>query len=100
MDKAIERMKVEAGNLGANGVLLQGVSDQQTGSIGTGVGSSSYGPSSATGVGVGGSFGLTNKATSGLAIYVPPDAIQPEAMQHPPTQPAPVPPPPVPPPHG
>ena len=65
MDKAIERMKAEAGKLGANGVLLQGVSDQQTGSIGTGVGSSSYGPSSATGVGVGGSFGLTNKATLG-----------------------------------
>src|SRR5579863_7900022 len=39
MDKAIERMKAEAGKLGANGVLLQGVSDQQTGSIGTGVGS-------------------------------------------------------------
>jgi len=82
-------------------VLLQGVSDQQTGSIGLGLGSSSYGPSSATGVGVGGSSGLTNKATSGLAIYVPPDAIQPEAMQHPPSGPAPVPPPPpVPPPQG
>jgi hypothetical protein len=101
MDKAIERMKIEAGKLGANGVLLQGVSDQQTGSIGIGLGGSSYGPSSASGVGVGGSSGLTNKATSGLAIYVPPDAIQPEEMQHPPPQPAPVPPPPpVPPPHG
>ena len=99
MDKAIERMKAEAGKLGANGVLLQGVSDQQTGSIGTGVGSSSYGPSSATGVGVGGSFGLTNKATSGLAIYVPPDAIQPENMPHAPMPAPAVPPPqPVPPP--
>jgi hypothetical protein len=71
MDKAIERMKTEAAKLGANGILLQGVQDQQSGSIGTGVGSTSYGGNSATGVGVGGSFGLYNKATQGLAIYVP-----------------------------
>ena len=45
--------------------------DQQSGSIGTGVGSSSYGPGSATGVGVGGSFGIYNKATHGIAIFVP-----------------------------
>jgi hypothetical protein len=71
MDKAIERMKNEAAKLGANGVLLQGVQDQQSGSIGTGVGNTSYGGNSAVGVGVGGSFGLYNKATQGLAIYVP-----------------------------
>ena len=52
-------------------MLLQGVQDQQTGSIGTGVGSSSYGPGSATGVGVGGSFAISNKAAHGVAIYVP-----------------------------
>ena len=71
MDKAIARLKEEAAKLGANGVLLQGVQDQQTGSIGTGVGSSSYGPGSATGVGVGGSFAISNKAAHGVAIYVP-----------------------------
>lgn len=71
MDKAMARLKEEAAKLGANGVLLQGVQDQQTGSIGTGVGSSSYGPGSSTGVGVGGSFGITNKAVHGIAIYVP-----------------------------
>jgi hypothetical protein len=71
MDKAIERMKKEAAALGANGILLQGVQDQQTGSIGTGVGNTSYGSNSSVGVGVGGSFGLYNKATQGLAIYVP-----------------------------
>ena len=71
MDKAIARMKEEAAKLGANGVLLQGVQDQQSGSIGTGVGSSSYGPGSSTGVGVGGSFGIYNKATHGIAIFVP-----------------------------
>jgi hypothetical protein len=72
MDKAIERMKHEAAKLGANGILLQGVEDRQSGSIGTGVGSSSYSGNGSTGVGVGGSFGLYSKATHGLAIYVPP----------------------------
>jgi len=72
MDKAMARLKEEAAKLGANGVLLQGVQDQQSGSIGTGVGSSSYGPGSSTGVGVGGSFGIYNKAAHGIAIFVPP----------------------------
>jgi hypothetical protein len=71
MDKAIARMKEEAAKLGANGILLQGVQDQQSGSIGTGVGSSSYGGGSSTGVGVGGSFGVYNKAAHGIAIFVP-----------------------------
>ncbi|MBV8876777.1 MAG: hypothetical protein JO158_03640, partial [Gammaproteobacteria bacterium] len=71
MDKAIARLKEEAAKLGANGVLLQGVQDQQTGSVGTGVGSSSYGPGSSTGVGLGGSFAISNKAAKGIAIYVP-----------------------------
>ena len=71
MDKAIARMKEEAAKLGANGVLLQGVQDQQSGSIGTGMGSSSYGAGSSTGVGVGGSFGIYNKAAHGIAIFVP-----------------------------
>ncbi len=71
MDKAIARLKEEAAKLGANGVLLQGVQDQQSGAIGTGVGSSSYGPGSSTGVGVGGSFGIYNKAVQGVAIFVP-----------------------------
>ena len=72
MDKAIARLKQEAARLGANGILLESVQDKQSGSIGTGVGSSSYGGNTATGVGVGGSFGIYNKAVSGLAIYVPP----------------------------
>jgi hypothetical protein len=71
MDKAIARLKEEAAKLGANGILLQGVQNQQSGSIGTGVGSSSYGSRSSTGVGVGGSFGIYNKAAHGIAIFVP-----------------------------
>jgi hypothetical protein len=72
MDKAVERLKAEAARLGANGVLLQGVQDTQSGSIGAGGGGASYGPNSASGVGVGGSFAITSKLVQGLAIYVPP----------------------------
>lgn len=77
MDKALARMKEEAAKLGANGILLQGVQDQPSGSIGLGGGGSSYGPSSSSGVGVGGSMGLYNKAATGLAIYVPPGQLAP-----------------------
>jgi len=84
MDKAIARLKVEAAKLGANGVILQGVADQQSGSIGAGGGNTSYGPSSSVGVGVGGSFGIYNKAVTGLAIYVPPGAQPPPPAQWPP----------------
>jgi hypothetical protein len=103
MDKALERMKAEAAKLGANGILLQGVSDAQTGSIGTGVGSSSYGPHSSVGGSVGGSFALTSKVTQGLAIYVPEDQGAPAAAPFPLMAPPPPPPPgtaaPAPPPH-
>ena len=69
-EKAIERLKQEAAKLGANGILLQGVEKIQTGSVGGGVGSSSYSPSSASGGTVGGGFGLTNQEAKGVAIYV------------------------------
>lgn len=72
MDKVIERLKVEAAKLGANGILLGEVSDRQTGSLGTGVGSDSYSGRSAVGVGVGGSLGIYKKTAKGTAIYVPP----------------------------
>jgi hypothetical protein len=88
MDKAIERLKAEAAKLGANGVLLGEVHDQQTGSIGTGVGSGSYGPSGGSSVGVGGSFGITNKAASALAIYVPPEAQVQQPAPPPPATPS------------
>jgi uncharacterized protein YbjQ (UPF0145 family) len=71
MDKAISRLKEEAAKLGANGVLLQGVQDQQSGAIGMGGGNTSYSGNSAVGVGVGGSFGIYNKDAHALAIYVP-----------------------------
>ena len=42
VDNVIERLKIEAAKLGANGVILEGFSDSKTGSVGTGVGSDSY----------------------------------------------------------
>ena len=72
VDKVIDRLKIEAAKLGANGVILEGFSDSETGSVGTGVGSDSYGNHSAVGVGLGGSLGIYKKTGHGDAIYVPP----------------------------
>jgi hypothetical protein len=66
----IRRLKQEAAKLGANGVLLEGIGDQASGSIGTGGGSTSYSSHSSVGGGVGIGVGLTRKAGGGLAIYV------------------------------
>jgi hypothetical protein len=71
-DTVIERLKIEAAKLGANGVILEGFSEAETGSIGSGVGSDSYSRNSAVGVGVGGSLGIWKKTGHGEAIYVPP----------------------------
>jgi hypothetical protein len=85
VDKVIEGLKAQAAKMGANGVLLEGFSDQQTGSVGTGVGSGSVSGNSASSVGVGGSLGIYKKTGHGRAIYVPP-------QQQPPPPPPPQPP--------
>jgi hypothetical protein len=72
-NKVIERLKIEAAKLGANGVLLQGVGDQAVGSVGTGFGSATASGNSAIGVGFGSSAAVFQKSGSGLAIYVFPD---------------------------
>ena len=72
VDKVIAELKEQAAKLGANGVILEGFSERQTGSLGTGVGSSSVSSNSAVGVGVGGSLGIYNKTGHGRAIFVPP----------------------------
>jgi hypothetical protein len=94
-DKVVQRLKAQAAQLGANAVILQGFSDRQTASIGTGVGSTSYSSHSAVGVGVGGGFGIYSKSAQGRAIYIPPGAPQP--LMAPPTAPGAMPPPPMPP---
>jgi hypothetical protein len=74
IDKVVERLKQQAAQLGANGVILEGFSDAQTAALGTGVGSTSYSRNSAVGVGVGGSFGIFKKTGKARAIFVPPPA--------------------------
>ncbi len=69
-DVVVRRLKAEAAKLGANGVLLQGIGDQVSGSVGSGGGTESYSGNSAVGGGVGINFATTRKAGGGLAIYV------------------------------
>jgi hypothetical protein len=76
-DKVIQRLKIQAAQLGANAVILEGFSDRQSGSIGVGGGSTSYSSHSAVGVGVGGGFGIYSKTAHGHAVYIPPGAPQP-----------------------
>ena len=73
MNKAIARLKDEAAQLGANGILLEGAGDQQSGAVGTGVGTATATGHSAVGTGVGISAGIFIKSANGLAIYVPPE---------------------------
>jgi hypothetical protein len=75
IDKVVQRLKEQAAQLGANGVILEGFSDAQTASLGTGVGSTSYSRNSAVGVGVGGSFGIFKKTGRARAIYVAPASV-------------------------
>jgi hypothetical protein len=71
-DKVVERLKMEAAQLGANGIILEGFDQTQSGSIGTGVGSESYSRRSSVGVGVGGTLGIFKTTGKARAIYVPP----------------------------
>ncbi len=71
MDKVVQRLKVEAAKLGANGVLLQSTQNQVSGGIGTGGGSTSFGNHSAVGVGGGIDLALVSKEAHGIAIFVP-----------------------------
>jgi hypothetical protein len=75
IDKVVQRLKEQAAKLGANGLILEDFSDRETGSLGTGVGGSSYSRNSSVGVGVGGSLGIFSKTGKGRAIYVPPMAL-------------------------
>src|SRR5579871_1058615 len=78
VDKVIARLKEEAAKLGANGLILEDISDQQTGAIGGGSSSASVSNNSAVGVGLGGSLGIYKKTGHARAVYVPP-AVAPAA---------------------
>lgn len=71
-DAVINRLKAEAAKLGANGVILQGIGDQSSGSVGTGGGSTTYSGGGMMGGGIGLNLQTTRKVGDGLAVYVDP----------------------------
>lgn len=66
MNKAIERLKEEAAQLGANGVILQGSGTEYVGSVNTGTATATGNTAYGTGV----SVPVMHKAASGVAIFV------------------------------
>jgi hypothetical protein len=72
IDKVIDVMRLQAANLGANGLLLEGFSDAQSLAVGSGVGSDTYTLNGSVGLGVGGSVGIIKKSGNARAIFVPP----------------------------
>lgn len=77
MDAVLGKLRVEAGKLGANGVLLQDTGSGYGGSnVGIGVGGGSFGGRSHIGGGVGVSISPTPKYARAIAIHVdnPPPA--------------------------
>ena len=74
IEKMIESMKLQAAQLGANGLLLEDFSDSNSVSLGTGVGSETYTHNASISLGVGGSLGVVGKAAKGRAIFVAPQS--------------------------
>jgi uncharacterized protein YbjQ (UPF0145 family) len=68
-DKVIERLKNEAASLGANGIVLQGLDDQQRAAVA--VDSAHVATSGTTATAVGVSSGVFSKSGTAIAIYVP-----------------------------
>jgi hypothetical protein len=68
-DKVIERLKVEAAKMGANGVLLRSVGDKAEGTVG--FGSATANGHSLFGLGIG--MNMFTKSGNAVAIYVQPN---------------------------
>lgn len=71
MNKVISRLKKEAAALGANGILLSGVSDQAVGAVNSSSATATAYGNSAYAYGTGVSSPIMQKSGSGMAIYVP-----------------------------
>jgi hypothetical protein len=70
VEKMIETMRSQAAQLGANGLLLEDLTDSDALALGTGVGSQTYTHNASINVGVGGSLGVVKKTATGRAIFV------------------------------
>jgi len=71
-EAVVERLKRAAARLGANGILLQGISDEAAAAIGGTAGATAYSNHGVLDLGVGGFTSGARKYGSALAIYVPP----------------------------
>jgi hypothetical protein len=71
-DVVIRRLKEEAAKLGANGVLLQGITDEPGTTVATGVGTQFYSARGTIDLGLSGSGILSNRFGRGIAIYLDP----------------------------
>jgi hypothetical protein len=67
----VRRLKEEAGKLGANGVLLEGISDESGAAVGADVGTSYEGPRGTIDLGVGASTLTLQRYGRAIAIYLP-----------------------------
>jgi hypothetical protein len=70
IEKMIEAMKSQAAELGANGVLLENLSDSEPLGLGTGIGTQTYTHNASIDVGVGGFLGVVKKTVRARAIFV------------------------------
>lgn len=75
VEKMIETMKSQAAQVGANGLLLEELTDSNAVALATGVGSQTYTHNASIDLGVGGSLGVVKKTVKARAIFVaaPPD---------------------------
>jgi hypothetical protein len=71
IDKLVRRLSAQAAKLGANGIILDDLSDEQSLSLGTGVGTDSYTHNADISLGLGGLIGVYKKTGNARAIYVP-----------------------------
>jgi uncharacterized lipoprotein YajG len=70
VEKMIETMKSQAAEVGANGLLLEELSDANAVALATGVGSQTYTHNASIDLGVGGSLGVVKKTVKARAIFV------------------------------
>jgi len=70
VEKMIETMKSQAAEVGANGLLLEDLSDANAVAVATGVGSQTYTHNASIDLGVGASLGVVKKTVKARAIFV------------------------------
>ena len=70
VEKMIDTMKSQAAEVGANGLLLEELSDSNAVALGTGVGSQTYTHNASIDLGAGGSLGVVKKTVKARAIFV------------------------------